>query len=134
MDDLKVVLKQLESDKSRDPDGFANEIFKVAGEDLNEAVLRLMNIMKERQEYPKVLENYNITTLHKKHSKKKFKNYRGVFRVAVLRHILDKLMYNDSYYTIDSNFTDGNVGARKQRSVRDNNIVNIFVMSAITNE
>ena len=38
-------------------------------------------------------------------------------------------MYNDSYYTIDSNLTDGNVGARKHRSVRDN----IFVLGAITN-
>ena len=38
-------------------------------------------------------------------------------------------MYNDSYYTIDSSLTDGNVGARKLRSVRDN----IFVIGAITN-
>ena len=129
MDNLKNVLKQLDNDKSRDSDGFANEIFKVAGEDLFQAVLKLMNIIKTRQEYPKGLENCNITTIHKKSSKKEFKNYRGVFRVAVLRSILDKLMYNDSYYTIDSNLTDGNVGARKKRSVRDN----IFVMSAITN-
>jgi hypothetical protein len=35
----------------------------------------------------------------------------------------------DCYYTIDNNITDGNVGARKQRSVRDN----IFVISAIIN-
>ena len=119
MDDLKYVLKQLDNDKSRDTDGFANEIFKVAGEDLLEAVLKLMNIIKERQEYPRGLENCNITTIHKKLSKKEFKNYRGVFRVAVLRSILDKLMYHDSYYTIDNNLTDGNVGARKQIRVHD---------------
>ena len=52
-----------------------------------------------------------------------------MFRVQVLRSILDRLTYNDSYYTIDSNLTDGNVGARKQRSARDN----IFVISAISN-
>ena len=38
-------------------------------------------------------------------------------------------MYNDCYYTVDDNITDGNVGARKQRSVRHN----IFVISAIIN-
>ena len=42
---------------------------------------------------------------------------------------MDRLTYNESYYTIDSNLTDGNVGARKCRSVRDN----IFVISAVTN-
>ena len=56
-------------------------------------------------------------------------NYLVIFRLQVLRSILDRLIYNDSYYTIDSNLTDGNVGARKQRSVRDN----IFVIGAITN-
>ena len=36
MEDLKVVLKQLKSDKSRDPDGYINELFKesVGGNDL----------------------------------------------------------------------------------------------------
>ena len=33
------------------------------------------------------------------------------------------------YHTVDENLTDGNVGARKGRSCRDN----IFVMGAITN-
>jgi hypothetical protein len=131
MEDLKEVLKHLDRDKSRDPEGYANEIFRdeVAGSDLLEALLKLMNMIKTKQIYPTVLEKCNITSLHKKKSKKDFENYRGIFRVQVLRSILDRLIYNDSYYTIDSNLTDGNVGARKQRSVRDN----IFVIGAITN-
>ena len=91
--------------------------------------LKIMNMIKNRQQYPKILEKSNITSIHKKKSKKDFENYRGIFRVQILRSILDRLVYNDSYYTIDSNLTDGNVGARKERSVRDN----IFVLSAITN-
>ena len=75
------------------------------------------------------MEKCNITSLHKKGSKRDFDNYRGVFRVEILRSILDRLTYNDSYYTIDSNLTDGSVGARKQRSVRDN----IFVIAAVIN-
>ena len=131
MEDLIVVLKELPKGKSRDPEGYANEIFRddVAGHDLKEALLKIMNMIKTQQKYPSVMEKCNITSLHKKKSKRDFDNYRGVFRVQILRSILDKLMYNDSYYTIDSNLTDGNVGARKERSVRDN----IFVISAITN-
>ena len=38
-------------------------------------------------------------------------------------------IYNDEYSNIDINLTDSNVGARKQRNIRDN----IFVMNAIIN-
>ena len=88
-----------------------------------------MNLIKLKQEYPTILEKCNITSIHKKKSKRQFDNYRGVFRVQTLRSILDRLTYNDCYYTIDSHLKDGNVGARKERSARDN----IFVISAIIN-
>ena len=55
--------------------------------------------------------------------------YRGVFRVTIFRSILDRLIYNDEYSNIDSNLTDSNVGARKNRNIRDN----IFVLNAILN-
>ena len=129
MSDLDDALKHLDNEKSRDSDGFANELFKVAGGDLRLAVLNLMNMMKERQTYPKNLERVNVTAIHKKKSKRDLCNYRGVFRVQILRSILDRLTYNDLYYTIDNHLSDGNTGARKHRSVRDN----VFVISAITN-
>ena len=115
MDDLKVTLKQLDNEKSRDAEDHANELFKetAAGSDLLKAILKLMNLIKEKQKYPTIMEKCNITSIHKKGSKKEFSNYRGVFRVSVLRSILDRLMYNSSYETIDVNLTDGNVGARK---------------------
>ena len=48
-----------------------------------------------------------------------------MFRVQILRSILDRLKYNDCYSTIDATITDGNVGGRASRSPRDN----IFVIS-----
>ena len=88
-----------------------------------------MNLIKETQQYPKIMEKCNITPLHKKNSKQDYSNYRGILRVATLRSILDRLIYNSCYETIDSNLSDGNVGARKRRGCRDN----IFVLSAISN-
>ena len=131
MCDLKEVLKQLGNNKARDPEGHSNELFKesVAGTDLLEAVLKIMNLIKTKQKYPKILEKCNITSIYKKSKKKDFENYRGIFCVEILRSILDRLTYNDCYYTIDNNLTDGNVGGRKERSVRDN----IFVIHAIIN-
>ena len=59
-----------------------------------------------------------------------FDSHRGIFRVQALRNILERLLYNDEYENIDSNLTDCNVGARKQRNIQDN----IFVLNAVMND
>ena len=66
MDDLKYALKQNEKEKYRDPEKVTNELFKedTAGDDLLLAVLKLMKKMKHLQKYPKILEKYNITSIH----------------------------------------------------------------------
>ena len=64
-----------------------------------------------------------------KGNKSDFNSYRGIFRVPIFRTILDRLIYNDQYEVIDEALSDSNVGARKNRNVRDN----IFVLNAITN-
>ena len=42
---------------------------------------------------------------------------------------MDRLIYNDEYQKIDKNLSDSNVGARRNRGIRDN----IFVLNAINN-
>ena len=101
----------------------------MAGEDLQLAVLRLLNLIKDKQEFPEALTHCNITSLHKKKARNNFDNYRGVFRITVLRSIIDRLMYNDMYEVIDGHLTDANVGARKDRSCKDN----LFVIGAVSN-
>ena len=132
MDQLAVVLKYLKKNKSRDPLGYANDIFHidVAGDDLKQAIILMMNRVKREQIYPEVLEDCDISSIYKnKGSRNSFENYRGIFRVPILRTILDRLIYNDEYPIIDDNLSDSNVGARKNRNIRDN----IFVLNAITN-
>ena len=133
IEQLDIVLKQLKSNKSRDPIGLTNELFKTnnIGSDLKKAVLALMNQIKTQQKVPQNFKLCNITSLYKnKGSRKEFDNYRGIFRVTALRSILDKLIYNDEYPTIDKNLTDSNVGARQKRNIRDN----IFVVNSILND
>ena len=117
MNQLETVLQYLKKNKSRDPFGFINEIFKpdVAGMDLKLAILSLMNRIKSDQIYPEILEVCNISSIYKrKGSRNDFLNYRGIFRLSIFRSILDCLIYNDKYSTIDKNLTDCNVGARKK--------------------
>ena len=129
--DLEEVLKYLKNNKSRDPQGNANEIFKsrVAGDDLKLAILRLMIKIKDDQEFPEALRMCNISSIYKKGKRNNFNNYRGIFRVTVLRSILDRLAYNDIYPEVDSSLLDANVGSRKHKNVRDN----LFVLYAIIN-
>ena len=55
MEELKEVLKNLKKEKARDPEGHCNELFKetVAGNDLLKAILKIINMIKKRQVYPK---------------------------------------------------------------------------------
>ena len=132
MNQLEVVLKYLKKNKSRDPFGYSNDLFRidVAGDNLKDAILILMNRIKAEQVYPVVLEDCDITSIYKnKGARNCFESYRGIFRVSIFRTILDRLIYNDEYKNIDQNLTDSNVGARKKRNIRDN----IFVLNAINN-
>ena len=127
------MLKNLKNGKSQDPYGLPNEIFKpdIAGSDLITALTSLMNRIKSEIIYQTSMEFYNVTNLYKnKGERSLYSSYRGIFRSPVLRNILDKLMHNDEYNTIDENLTDGNVGSRKHRNVRDN----LFVINAVMNE
>jgi hypothetical protein len=131
MTDLDTVLKNLKNNKSRDPLGHANEIFKpsAAGTDLKLAILHLVNRIKEKQEFPDVFRLCNISSITKKGKRSDPNNYRGVFRVIIFRSILDRLVYNDIYPIVDKNLTDANVGSRKGRNIRDN----LFVLYAVLN-
>ena len=93
MQDLEVVIKQIKNKKSEGPLGLANELFKpeYAGQDLKLALLKLSNEVKKQHIFPKVLGLFNITSLHQNiGSKKDYNKYRGIFRVTVIRSLIDK--------------------------------------------
>ena len=84
--ELKKALKDLKLNKSRDHEGFTNEIFKegVIGIDLRNSLLIMFNKMKNEQLIPKFMNISNITTVPKSGSKLDLRNERGIFRVSVL--------------------------------------------------
>ena len=130
--EVEKVLKNLKNGVSRDPLGYANEIFnpKVAGDNLINAITKLVNRIKTEQVFPQCLQDCNISSIWKcKGARNLFDFYRGVFRVSVFRNILDRLIYNNEYHKVDSRLTDCNVGSRKLRNIRDH----IFVLNAILN-
>ena len=129
---MEKVLKKLKTNKTRDPHGLINEIFKpgVVGEDLKLGMLQLFNSMKTELHIPKMLQYANITTIWKKKgSRQDLNNDRGIFVVSVMRMILDSLIYQDKYNELDENMSDSNIGARKARNVRDH----LFIVNSVLN-
>ena len=129
--DLEKVLKSLKNNKARDAHGHVYELFKYGGKDLKLSILKMFNLVKERQEYPEILKASNISSFWKqKGAKDDINNERGVFLVVKLRTILDKLIYNDKYDIIDKNMGNSNIGGRKGRNIRDH----LFVVNAVLND
>ena len=132
MTELNKVLKNLKSRKCKDPDNIVYDIFKdgVIGLDLRESVLMLVNKMKVQMKIPEDLKTAHITIIHKKGNKVDLSNWRGIFVTSVVRGILMKLIYERTYEVIDQNMTDAQIGAGKNKSVRNH----LFVLNALVSD
>ena len=72
----------------------------------------------------------NITTIFKnKGSRFDMDNDRGIFILTVLKKILDNLIYNDKYKDIDNGMSDSNIGARKDRNIKNH----LFIIYGVIN-
>ena len=131
--DILKVLNSLKNGKCHDPLVLINELFKnhVGGSDLVKSLTLLMNKIKSQCLVPKLFTLKNISTIYKnKGSKSDLENDRGVFVSTIFNTILQKLIYHDNYDTIDSNLSDSNVGARKNKNIRNHT----FIINGIIND
>ena len=120
--DIERAVKSLKNNKTMDPTGIINEVFKedCAGQDLRNALVYLFNGAKSNLLIPPFMTLENVTSIYKnKGSRSDLENDRGIFILTVLKKTLDKLMYHDMYEDIDKNMSDSNIGARKDRNIRN---------------
>ena len=119
---LEVALKALKKNKSRDPNGWINELFKdgIAGSKVKLSLLHIFNKMKEENHIPEFIRLADVSTIYKgKGSKKELENERGIFVVTILRSILMRLIYSDYYSILDNSMSDSQIGARKGKNIRN---------------
>ena len=81
MRNLEAALKNLKKNKSRDFEGYLNEIFKldVIGEDLKKSLLIMFNMLKKKKLIPIFLNYCKITTVPKKGPKIELKTKEEYF-------------------------------------------------------
>ena len=131
LNDLNKALKTLKNNKARDEHGHVYELFKYGGSALKISLLKLFNLVKSKQKYPTIFQKSNISSFWKKKGDKSdLDNDRGVFNVTKIRSILDKIIYNDVYDRVDASMSCSNIGARKNRNIRDH----LFVINGIIND
>ena len=130
--DLELALRDLKNNKSRDYEGYANEIFKngIIGSDLKKSLLVMFNSLKKQNIIPLFMNYANVTTVPKPGSRLDPANERGIFRVEIIRSILMRLVYNSKYYKIEENMSDCQMGARKRKGCRSN----IWILNGIIYE
>ena len=131
--DLIKVLKNMKTNKSRDPHQLINEIFKpgVIGTDLKNSLLQMFNRVKLEFEIPAIMTMANIISIYKgKGAKNDLKNDRGIFIMNIFKSIMMKMIYNEEYEVIDNNMSDSNIGARKKKNIRNH----IFILNGVINE
>ena len=132
MADLNKVLSRLKNNKSRDYQGYINEIFKpnVIGKDLKKSLLVMFSKLKKKKMIAKYMNFANITTVPKKGSRILLKNERGIFRVSVVRSILMGLVYDMKYPDIDRKMSDCQMGGRKRKGCKNY----IFILNGLIHE
>ena len=130
--DLDKALAKLKNNKSRDFEGYSNDIFKenVIGTDLKTSLLVMFNKLKKANMIPKFFNCANITTVPKKGSRLILNNERGIFRVSVIRSILMNMIYESNYSYIDKKLSDCQMGGRRQKSCKND----IFIINGIIHD
>ena len=122
IDDLNKVLKALKNNKSRDPHGFINDIFKpgVIGNNLRNGILYLVNGIKENFFFPAFMQWANVTTIYKSRgSRLCLDSDRGIFVISILKRLIDRMIYNDKYDHIESNMSHSNIGGRRNMNMKE---------------
>ena len=130
--ELRNTIKSLKNNKTRDPSGLLVELLKppVIGQDLEQAILRLVNGIKSEYFIPQNVQMSNITTIFKSSgSRHDLESDRGIFSLSIWRKLIDKMIYLEKYPLIDGNMTDSNVGARKKKNIKNH----LFIIYGIIN-
>ena len=107
LDNLRYVLRSLKKNKSMDPHGLINELFRPEniGHDLEFSLLLLFNKIKQNLTIPHFMQFANIVSIYKgEKSKNSLENDRGIFILNIFRSILMKIIYNEEYETINKNY------------------------------
>ena len=129
--DLHNAINKLKNNKCRDPHGHINELYKHMGSDGLSSLLTLLNQIKDVIMMPSKLCVSNISTIYKgKGSRQDVINLRGIFKLPIIRNILDRMVCFEEECQIGPQMGPFQVGNQKKRNIRDHTLI----VHAVINE
>ena len=131
MEHLKEAIGRLKDNKCKDPHGHINELYKCMGGGGLRSLLAMLNRIKEELLVPASLQLSNVSTIYKgKGSRQDVTNLRGIFKLPIVRNILDRLIYLEDRNKINQSMGQYQVGNQQKRNIRDHTLI----VHAIINE
>ena len=119
LEELKKAIKKLKGNKCRDPHGHVNELYMNMGHDGLVSLLDMLNEIKEVLLIPSKLNLSNVSTIYKgKGSKQEVINLRGIFKLPIIRNLLDRLIYFEEMEQLGTSMGQFQVGNQKGRNMR----------------
>lgn len=92
--ELRTAIGQLKKEKAPGEDGITNEMLKIGGKTLEEAILILLNKCLEEGKTPEAWQNAEVIILFKKGDATNLENYRPISLLSVLYKVLTKVLTN----------------------------------------
>ena len=131
VDDVHKAIQKLKDNKCRDPHGHINELYKNLCHSGIQSLVVMVNRIKLEVLVPKELQLSNVSTIYKgKGSKREVVNLRGIFKLPILRNILDKLIYFQDREVLNLHMGQFQVGNQTGRNIRYHSLV----VHAVVNE
>ena len=88
------------------------------------SLLDMLNYIKEDLLIPSHLNLSNVSTIYKgKGSKQNVVNLRGIFKLPIVRNILDRLICFDEHKHVGENMGQFQVGNQRERNIRDHSLI-----------
>ena len=98
---------------------------------MKKSLLILFNKIKETQKFPAFMQLAIICAIYKgKGDVNDLESDRGIFLVSIFRTIIMKMIYKEKYPIIEESMSDSNIGARKNKNIRNH----IFVVNSVIHD
>ena len=120
---VRKIIGQLKKKKSSDRDGWRNELVKQGGEEMIRSMTIISDNVIGAMNIPNEFNLMTIFATHKKNSKLKMKNKRGLFLTNVISKIMEKIIKERNRGSMQKNASVMQNGGKKGCSSIDNLIM-----------
>jgi len=119
IEELNKVLKNAKNRKSCELDNLPMELWKFGGNELKMHILELFNNITDKNQMPQEWETGMVINVHKKGTKTKYENYRGITLLPTGYKLFGNIIKNRLNEHMEDEMVEEQRGFRKGRSCTD---------------